>query len=41
MKLFIDIAKRYIEFHIDKLDYAMEKAYAKVELCRKFLNELG
>jgi len=37
----IDIAKRYIEFHIHKLDYPMEKAYAKVELCRKFLNELG
>lgn len=37
----IDISKRYIEFHIDKLDYPMEKVYAKVELCREFLNELG
>lgn len=36
----IPIDLRYIEFEINPADYPMEKAYAKVELCRKFLNEL-
>jgi hypothetical protein len=37
----IPIDLRYIEFEINPADYPMEKAYAKVELCRKFLNALA
>lgn len=37
----IPIQQRYIDFHIEPSDYPIEKAYEKIELCRKFMNELS
>lgn len=37
----IPFEKRYIEFHIDRVDYPIEKAYERIKLCREFLNQLS
>lgn len=37
----IPFEKRYIEYHIDKADYPIEKAYERIKLCREFLNQLS